>query len=153
MMTDIRSGAVETDYGSQVPAVLQSCEIKDQGITVVISRSISFLIHAADVLRRLGIPTGVLAPSRESGTLKEPSKKILAQIRRGQIRILYLFCPFCTGSDVIHAVKSTPGGLHRLVVTDAEYSSPQVGNTVYLPTMRSMSHTFMAAQTPRRRKR
>lgn len=152
-MTGIRSRAVETDGGSQVPAVLQSCETKDQGITVVISRSIPFLNHAADVLRRLGIPAGVLAPSRESGLLKEPSEKILAQIRRGQIRILYLFCPFCTSSNVIHAIKSIPGGLHRVVIADAEYSSPQVSKLVYLPRMRSMSYTFMAAERPRPGKR
>lgn len=148
MMTGTRSKAAETDDWSQVPAVLQSCETKDQGITVVISSSIPFLTHAAGVLRRLGLPAGVLAPRKEYGTLKEPQQSVLGQIRQGQIRILYLFWPFCIGSDIVHAINSASGGLHRVVIAEADYLSPQVGNVVYSPRKRSKSHTFTVVEIP-----
>lgn len=114
--------------------MLESCETNKHGITVVTSYSGTFLNYQADILRDLGIPVGNITPKDVNGASHIVDRRsVLNRIRRGKIRILYLFMPYLVDSDVIQAMKSAPGGVHRLVITDTSSSSSQVRTLLHLP--------------------
>lgn len=118
----------------QIPAVLQSCETSKNGITLVISYSEAFLHRKVDILRDLGIPVGAISSIKADGarttrtfTTSRHRHGVLEDLRRGRIRILYLFTPFLGDSDVIQAINASPGGVHRIVIEAVDHSSFQVG--------------------------
>lgn len=133
----------------QVPAVLQSCETSKHGITIVASYSEAFLHHHVDVLRTLGIPVGAISSTKSHGarttrTTTTQRKRVLEHLRQGRIRILYLFAPFLGDSDVIQAVNSSPGGVHRVVIEAVDHSSSQVGK--FLHHLRNATHLTHSPQ-------
>ncbi|KAL2277129.1 hypothetical protein FJTKL_00259 [Diaporthe vaccinii] len=118
------------------------------GITVVTSSSAPFLRHMAQTLGDLGIPANFIAPLKgDMGTTASRMYDI-ERIRQGQTRILCLCTPLADDSDVIHAVNSAPGGVHRVVVGDASYFSTKVAKRAGL-TNTSTIPRFIQETTPK----
>lgn len=96
----------------------------EHGITVVMTFSKPWLMHAANTLGELGIPVGLIGPSKDWTATRN---KTLERIRQGKVRVLYLYAPFAATRDIMDAIKAAPGGLHRLVIGEIHLLS-EVGS-------------------------
>lgn len=85
----------------------------------------------ASALGDLGIPANFIAPLKGDMDTTASRMYDIERIRQGQTRILCLCTPLAGDSDVIHAVKSAPGGVHRVVVGDASNFSTKVGEFLH----------------------
>lgn len=81
-------------------------------------RSLAFIpVHPPEMstLRKLGIRVGHIDPQIQF-------QNLISALGEVRIRILYLYAPYAGDTGLVQAVESAPGGLHRVVIAEADHN-------------------------------
>lgn len=90
------------------------------GLIVVVSRSQPFLTHSAELLRLQGVSAAHIAGPRSSSKSYEDQANILAAVRSGELRVLYLRPQFLQDYTIVAAMREAQWGLHLLVIDETQ---------------------------------